>query len=188
MKKVLIIALAALLLVGATIGGTYAWLMDKTDPITNTFTVGNVSITLTETERTYKMVPGNDLPKDPAITVAAGSEACWVFVKIDKSENFDNYMTFDVAEGWEQLKNGDVAVPGVYYRAQAALTAEGATAAEYGVLKGDVVSVLKDVTKAQMEAVSGENYESAPTLTFTGYAIQADGFETAYKAWTEVSK
>ena len=46
-KKVLLLALCAILLVGATIAGTVAYLTSqKTD--TYTFTVGKVSITLTE--------------------------------------------------------------------------------------------------------------------------------------------
>ena len=174
MKKVLIIALAALLLVGATIGGTYAWLMDKTTPITNTFTVGNVDITLAETTGTsYKMVPGNTITKDPTLTVEEGSESAWVFVKIDK-KNFDDYMTFAIADGWTKLE-GDATkdASAVYYREYTASNED----VEYSVLKDDAVKVIDTVTKAQMDAISGANSEEkAPTLTFTGYAIQMDGF------------
>ena len=37
MKKVLALALALVLIVGATVAGTVAWLMDDTTPVVNTF-------------------------------------------------------------------------------------------------------------------------------------------------------
>jgi len=93
-KKVLLIALAAILFVGASIGGTLAWLTAKTDTITNTFTVGKVGATLTETgttnnQKSYHVVPGQPYSKDPKAGVTEGSEDAYLFVKIDKSTNFD---------------------------------------------------------------------------------------------------
>ena len=46
-KKVLILGLCAVLLVAASVLGTMAYLTD-TKSVTNTFTVGNVAITLDE--------------------------------------------------------------------------------------------------------------------------------------------
>ena len=48
MKKILAMMLAVLLIVTATVAGTVAWLMDSTDPVANTFTVGKVDINLEE--------------------------------------------------------------------------------------------------------------------------------------------
>ena len=48
------IALTACLMIAvmvASIGGTLAWLTDQTGPVTNTFTAGNIDITLDETPR-----------------------------------------------------------------------------------------------------------------------------------------
>lgn len=50
MKKALFIMLSAALIVCATVAGTLAWLTDTTDPVVNTFTVGDINITLTESE------------------------------------------------------------------------------------------------------------------------------------------
>ena len=126
MKKKVWLSVAAIALVlCCAIGGTLAWLSAKTDPVKNTFTVGDINIDLTETTgETYKMVPGNTLGKDPKVTVKAGSEACWLFVKVDKSANFDTFMTYAIADGWTALSGVD----GVYYR---------------------------DVTKQQLQAVTG---------------------------------
>ena len=71
------------LVLSFTIGGTLAWLTDTTEPVTNTFTYGDINITLAETTEVYKMVPGNSISKDPSVTVESGSEACWLFVKVE---------------------------------------------------------------------------------------------------------
>ena len=107
MKKALFIMLSAALIVCATVAGTLAWLTDTTDHVVNTFTVGDINIELKETTgETYKMVPGIELVKDPTVTVKAGSEACWLFVKVVKSGNFDSFMTFEIANGWTELTEG----------------------------------------------------------------------------------
>ena len=82
MKKKITLLLSLVLAVAMGIGGTLAWLTAKTEAVKNTFTVGNINITLTETTTNYKMVPGQTIAKDPKVTVKAGSEACWLFVKI----------------------------------------------------------------------------------------------------------
>lgn len=166
-----------------TVGGTIAWLTDNTEPVVNTFTKSNIDIELAETTgNNYKMVPGATIAKDPKVTVKSGSEASYVFVKIEKSTNkdFDDYMTFEMAADWIALDGVD----GVYYRLQAATTADVA----YSVLKNDQVQVKTDVTKAMMDELNENNY---PELTITAYAIQsahltdanADGTVDVKDAW-----
>ncbi|MBR6549319.1 MAG: hypothetical protein IKT68_07240 [Clostridia bacterium] len=99
-NKVLLLALVAILLVVTTVFATLAYLTSVTDTVTNTFTVGNVSITMDEadvntdgsyktdatqrdTENEYKLISGKQYIKDPTIHVGAGSEASYLFVKID---------------------------------------------------------------------------------------------------------
>lgn len=180
MKKKLTTVLAIVLVVALSVAGTYAYLTDKTGPVENTFTVGNVDIKLAETTGdSYKMVPGTTIKKDPKVTVEANSEACWLFVKVEKSANFDDFMTCDMANGWTALPNVD----GVFYRT---VEASG-TDQVFPVLANDTVSVKSDVTKDMMDAI--ENGTAAnPTLTFTAYACQTAGIDTAAKAWAEVGK
>lgn len=64
MKKKMIALTAALVLVlSAAVVGTVAWLTDKTTARVNTFTVGNITIDLTETTTDYKMTPAKRLRK-----------------------------------------------------------------------------------------------------------------------------
>ena len=169
-KKTIALVLACILCVGIGIGGTLAWLTDKTDSVTNTFTTSDIDITLEETKggenKEFKMVPGYTIEKDPKVTVTAGSEDCYLFVKLEKSANFDSFMTYEMAGGWTQLKDAsDVAVPGVFYRVVHA--ADMGTA--FSVLKNDQVKVLDSVTKANMNGLTANTY---PTLTVTAYASQ----------------
>ena len=50
LNKALLLALCVALLVTASVIGTLAHLTHTPDPVTNTFTVGNVSISLDETD------------------------------------------------------------------------------------------------------------------------------------------
>lgn len=181
MKKKATIAVAAMLLVLCfAIGGTLAWLIDNSGPVVNTFTYGDINIELSETTTEYKMIPGNDIKKDPKVTVEANSEACWLFVKVEKSDNYDNYLEdYKIADGWNALDGVD----GVYYREVDAATA--LTGKDYQVLAGNNVTVLDTVTKSMMENIKN-NTVSKPTLTFTAYAVQKEGFATAALAWAEI--
>ena len=183
-KKVAIILIVLALLIGGTIGGTIAYLMMATDPVTNTFTSSNVSITLTETkpaDKTAKMVPGAVIEKNPTVTVIAGSETCYVFVKVDAangavlaaSATANDYITYAMADGWEVLDATNY--PGVYYREVAASNADQ----PFAVLAGNKVQVLNTVTKAMMNTAK----TAQPTLTFAAYAIQKENVGNAAAAW-----
>lgn len=178
--RVLVMAVALTLIIGGIIGGSVAWLTAKTDAVVNTFTTSDIKVELTETNATYKMVPGCDIRKDPKAKVLSGSEECFLFVKLEKSENFDTFMTYEMADGWTALD----ATSGVYYRK--VLTDNIGTA--FSVLKGDKVAVNGDVTKTQMNALTTDSY---PKLTITAYASQlykSAGVEfRAVEAWANIN-
>ena len=174
-SKVLAVVLACALAVGGAIGGTMAWLSDKTAAVKNVFTYGNVGITLTETTDDFHIVPGRVIAKDPKVTVAADSEDCYVFVKVEQKD-WSEKFTYTMAAGWNAL-NG---VDGVYY-----CEAEKSQSDRFlPVLLNDQVKVLDTLTKADIDAAVEKNQN--PTLTFTAYAIQKEGFENAADAWKEV--
>jgi hypothetical protein len=168
-----VLSLAALLLVAVSVGGTIAYLQDATKPVENVFTTSHVDIDLTETKKTFKMVPGTSIEKDPKVTVKANSEACWLFVKVDKSENLDDYIEYKIAAGWNKLEDG------VYYIEQPATTAD----VSYFVLDGNFVTVKNGLDNKEMTTAETQK----PTLTFTAYAVQKEAADTAAKAW-EIAK
>ena len=175
-KRTLIILVALVAVFGMAVGGTIAWLTDQTEPITNTFTVGNINIELKETATEFKMVPGVTIAKDPKITVVSGSEACYLFVKVEESANLDGFISYAMATGWTALTDAD----GVYYRVVDATTSD----TTFSVLADDQVTCNDTVTKAMMDALTEATY---PTLTFTAYAVQQSGSASAAAAWEKVT-
>ena len=175
-KRTLIILVALVAVFGMAVGGTIAWLTDQTESITNTFTVGNINIELEETVREFKMVPGVTIAKDPKITVVSGSEACYLFVKVEKSANLDKFINYTMATGWTALTEAD----GVYYMVVDATTSD----TTFSVLAGDQVTCKDTVTKAMMDVLTEATY---PTLTFTAYAVQQSGSASAAAAWEKVT-
>lgn len=161
MKKTLTMVLALVLVFALGVGGTLAWLTATAPEVKNTFTPSDINITLTESENLdLQMVPGHTITKDPKATVVAGSEDCYLFVKIEKSENYGTFLAeYEIADGWTKYEEG------VYYRT---VTASDKNQ-EFSVLKDNKVTVKDTVTKAQMEALTEATY---PTLTFKAAAVQ----------------
>ena len=182
MKKKVLSIVAVVLVLCCAIGGTLAWLTAKSEVVTNTFAPSNIKIELKENTGTqYKMVPGQTIAKDPAAKVLAGSEECWLFVKLEKSANFDTFMTYEMANGWEPVAEET----NVY--ARKVTTAEIDTA--YSVLLNDQVTVKDSVDETMMNSLPAETY---PTLTITAYASQLHSSNntdfTAKQAWDNAPK
>lgn len=178
--KLVVAMLAVTLLIGCAIGGTVAWLTAKTDPVVNTFTYGDINITLIETKpanQQAKIIPGVDIAKDPKVTVKKDSEACWLFVKVEKVGTFvEGKVTYSIADGWTQGDGTNIPA-NVYYREVGAVTAD----TDFAVLKDNKVTVSDTLTKEDIKNITN------PTLTFTAYAVQKDGIDTAADAWAKVS-
>lgn len=205
-KKTLTILIAVVLVVVCAIGGTLAWLTDKSGPVTNTFVVGDINIILDEVKvntdgqflkgetvvtnkadadritsgsNSYKIIPGTTYVKDPKVTVKAGSEACWLFVKVERSTNFDSFMSCQIRNDWTKLTDG-VTEEEVYYKE---LNQNTTVDTDYPILVNDEVTVLNTVTKAMLTA----NDFSNPSIAFTAYAVQKDNITTVGAAWTQAN-
>ena len=115
-KKILSLTLVVCLLAIAVVGGTLAYFTDYTDVTSNTFTVGNVDITLDEAKvdvygvkdgdvrqpegegNEYKLIPGHTYVKDPTVTVVGGSEPAYVrmLVTFNKADVLTSLMGVEV--------------------------------------------------------------------------------------------
>lgn len=192
-KKTLALLLALVLVFGAAVGGTIAYLTDTTGPITNTFTVGDIGdLTLTETTgASYTIIPGVNISKNPVVAYdsdANNDVAVYVFVKVTapnwtvtedgmsyskKTTSADPALSFTIDNSWTYLtKEGN---DYIYYASVSAATDFSAS-----VISGDSITVSANIVDGEIETLTG-------TLTFAAYAIQQSGF-TATTAWTEVSK
>ena len=184
--RALLLSLCAVLLVVGSVWGTVAFLKSS-DSVKNTFTVGKVAITLDEAqvneyglrvegaarvkENTYKLIPGHTYTKDPTVHFAPGSEASWLFVKVENGlseiETDTTIAAQIAANGWAVLEGNN----GIYYKKVAAN--ETNAAIDYPVFATFIIAGTADVA----------SYENAE-INVTAYAIQADGFDTAAAAWT----
>ena len=99
-KRSLLSVVALALTIAVTAFGTVAYMTDS-DTVTNTFTVGNINITVDEEnvdgipdengniiperdrQNNYPLIPGLVQKKDPTMTVHAGSEECYVRFRVE---------------------------------------------------------------------------------------------------------
>ena len=121
-KKALLMTLCAVLLIVASVMGTVAYLTSS-DTVTNTFTVGNVKITLDEAQvdeygvaaspavrvdaNTYKLLPGHEYTKDPTVTVVKGSEKSYIRMLVTVS-NIDALKAAFPEEKYADFYNGNI--------------------------------------------------------------------------------
>ena len=213
MKKMMALMLALALLVGGIIGGTIAWLTASTDPVTNTFTVGDIDLTLKETELTYneegnpvygelksdiendyKLIPGTEYTKDPVVTVTDDSEDCYLFVKVVETNNPANYLTYSYAmdaenSGWTKLDSASSNGTTVWYRE---VNQEDAGSAKtFYLLTANKVIVKDTIVKTGTNPVPDGMIEmpadsAKPSMVFTAYAVQLDNLSVT-EAWEKVS-
>ena len=184
LRKFLMLLASALLLVSVTVGATVAYLTAQTEVVTNTFTVGNVALTLNESKvdlygvkdetadpvmaNTYKLIPGHTYTKDPTVHITAGSENGWLFVKVDNGiagiEDATTIAAQMTAIGW----NAVAGETGVYAYKEIVKACDNVKVFESFKIKGD----------ANVAAYNGE------TITVQAYMVQADTFTSAEAAWT----
>ena len=135
---------------------------------------GKVDGTDRVTKNNYKLIPGKTYTKDPTVTVATGSENCYLFVKVENnianaliSENTateDTIATQMEENGWLLLNEGS----NIYYQADAKEAGETAVVFNNFTVSSDVIDL--------------STYDGK-TIIVTAYAVQADGFNSATEAW-----
>ena len=111
-KKLVIAVVAMAVAMCCMIGGTLAWLLHESNVVTNTFTYGTITIELTESNKTNKtgiaytnVVPGDELDKDPVVTVKKGSEKCFVYVLI--TNQLGSAATYNITGDWIKIGEKD---------------------------------------------------------------------------------
>lgn len=182
--KMALTLLAVVLLIGGTIGGTLAWLTAKSGPVTNTFTVGKIEIELKEHKledngtlgeevvesNSYKVLPGATQPKDPFVTVKAGSEKCYVYVLVTNNLVIDNVpvATYDINDtDWDPIKIG---TNSVLYQYKAIVNAS--SSAKILQVFSNVTYDGEKITENNIDKLKGK------TIEIKAYAHQADNLSS----------
>lgn len=205
-RKALLLTFCAVLLVVASVLGTIAYLTAN-DTVANTFTVGQVAINLDEAKvnpdgtpvanadrvkaNRYKLLPGHTYTKDPTVTVLSGSESSYIKMTVtftkaneldaifapngaDLTSIFKGYDSANwIAKGNTKNKTANTRTYEFWYKeAVGAPTADVKLDALF-----DFITVPSTINNDQLKNIA------SMTITVNAYAIQADGFETAEKAW-----
>lgn len=193
--KSVVLMLALVMLLGCVTGGTIAWLTAKSEDVENTFAPSTIGIELKETKNDFKMIPGWTIDKDPIVTVAKGSEDCYVFIVVEESVNLDKFIAYNIdANNWIKLEDAGVDTnETVYYtkytkRDDVDISIKVLAGGSYGDYTWELNQVLTkpEVTKQMMDELTDN-----PTLTFTAYASQlyknnTEEFEPI-EAWKNIS-
>ena len=192
MKKTkLLTTLGAVALIGAIgVGSTFAYLTADTDAVKNTFAVGDIEISLDETDITNKtgprvkenhyteLLPTQIVTKDPQVHVAANSEESYVFMTVEGVEYKDGKFVTDeitsdnVNAKWKYLgKKGEVLV----FAYEETVSTKAAAAK-------DLEKLFTTITVNS----SVENDATIDDIVIDAYAIQSYGFSDAKAAATEL--
>lgn len=187
-KRIVTIALVVALL-ATCFAGTYAYLIDS-EAQKNTFTTGNVLITLDEAEvknvngnlvatgerivdgakaQTYHLFPAMTVTKDPTITLDASSEDAWIAAKI----------TFSKPEVYALLSGGVLKTDAVVVEQKDNVVyvyVKAVQSKNAKIVLFDTLTVPYTYGNTEMTALNGM------TIDVKAYAVQANGFATCQAA------
>ncbi len=204
-KKTLLAALVLLLVF--VVGGAVAYFTD-TDQKTNTFTIGNVDITLTEDgwdaltdsnsnaipDDAEDMMPGETVTKDPVINNVSTKNPAYVFAKVEvpcttvvaPATTSEELFTYTVNEGWTELT--------VANELPVACTSGGTATHVYYYGTNNTLTSLAKATSATTPTPTSTPVFSSVTLrstlkgneglsgekqiVVTGYGIQTEGLSS----------
>lgn len=207
LRRVLLLLACAVMLVSLSVGATLAYLTSTTEVVQNTFTVGNIKITLDEAAikeynsltnsydkadpevrvqaNTYKVRPGVKMWKDPTIHVLNDSDHCYIRAFVTISYNVAADAVVD--ESWVQEMN-----PAFTWSAPETTYSEDNTVVTrvYEVRYNDIFTAgVGDLPlfKGINVPTTLDNAEIAALANFKidiiANAIQSDGFANADAAW-----
>ena len=196
-KKRTIIAAIVLLLV-LVVGGAVAYFTD-TKSTTNTFTIGDVKIEILEPawntaqgttpagkDVAENMMPGEEAGKDPQIKNTSAQNAAYVFMKVTSpcttaatGEELFPYKN-NTNSAWFLMTDGTCASGSI-----TRIYAYGSSSAMTALPAGSTTPALFTSLKLKADW-DGSNKPSNTNVVVDGYAIQADGLESAAPSdvWT----
>lgn len=206
MKKTVLICLCTIAIIVATVLGTMAWLTDR-DTVVNTMTIGQVDIAVDEAkvnadgtpvagadrvkENAYHLIPGQTYTKDPTMTVDGNSEESYVrmLLTLNCKTELDAIFAPDVeltaifggydAANWVfEKETVDTTANTVTYefRYKETVAPNGSDVVLDALF--DSFTIPGTLDGADLKSI--ENL----TITVTGHAIQAEGFESDDAAWS----
>lgn len=208
MKKKKTILAALVLLLVVAVGGAIAYFTD-TDTKTNTFTIGNVDISLTEggwdaladankndiPDVAEDMMPGESVTKDPTINNLSTKNPAYVFAKVEvpcttivaSATTSEELFTYTTNAGWTELSSAAVACTSggtathVYYYGTGGTLTALAKAADASTPTPTSKPVFSSVT-LRSTLKGNEGLTGNKNIVVTGYGIQTEGLTSTAPA------
>ena len=203
--RVLTLVLAFVLVMGASVAGTLAWLSATTGPVVNTFaseelfadaennfklwenkaedTDGDGCFTLTEekvTTNSYSILPGVNIPKNPTVEIVGLEEYAYLYIKVTGLPMATGLTATVDADNWTEL---GAAYPGVYVyigeKADSATKVIKATDSNKVTFNATILTDNQVVVDAAYTGAADDI-----SLSFDAYMVQATGNgANAAEAW-----
>ena len=180
-RKILLLAAVLTMVAVLGIGGTLAYFTD-TDDATNTFTVGNVDIDLTEPKwdedgsgDAPDVYPGEPLAKDPTVT-NKGANPCFVRLQVT---------------GWDSLIDAGLATSKITYRTDYVdgklgdkwvLHTDGYYYYTEPLAVGATTDALFDQIVIPFDLTNEVNADQDYDIIVNAYAVQAQGAKPSWSA------
>lgn len=213
LRRILLTVCSAALLVCVTVGATVAYLT-STATVTNSFTIGNVTITLDEADTDLYGNPvtavrdtdGKITSTTPANSVAEATRGTSNTYKLMPGHSYTKDPTVHVAAGSEnswlfvKVENGIAnyeATDSTYTTIANQIATKGWTAltgvdnvyykqyTSQDTVRDEVVFENFKIADSAQDVNGWSNINTTDTkITITAYAVQKDGFDTADAAWT----
>ena len=194
MKKTLTIVMAMVLVAAVAVTGTLAYMSTQSGTVTNTFTFGNMKITLKESpvddngkkvaggalvdKNDYKVIPGAEVDKEPIVTVNANSESCWVYVGIQNNVLVDGNEVADytnyIGADWEKVENAALAAKHVTVYKHKTVVENSAT--------DTPLSAVFTKVKFDGEKITLDNIDDLQnsTIVIKAYAHQSESLDSTF--------
>lgn len=192
-NRIILTAVAALLLVAVAVGGTIAYLQDSTDTVTNTFTPSTLNIDIEETLQSdntplgddvwsAQVIPGATLYKDPKVTVYAHEDnvKMYLFIEVDSVATINSMVSTGVFADptmfyettspytWTALSSN----ANVYWTVLDPVTTDNVV---IELISGNALTVNANATQNHINTLFADGNDI--TLSFTAYACQYLTFE-----------
>ena len=208
MKKKKTLLAAVILLLIFVVGGAIAYFTD-TETKTNTFTIGNVDITLTEDgwdalpdsnsnnipDDAEDMLPGKSVTKDPVVNNVSTKTPAYVFVKVEvpctsivaPATTSEEIFVYTLNAGWTELSSeavactsGGTATHVYYYGSNGTLTTL-AKAANASTPTPTTNPVFSSIM-LRTTLKGNEGLDTQKQVVVTGYGIQTEGLSNVTPA------
>lgn len=197
MKKTIALVITLALVGAFALNATMAYLTGETGEVKNAFVIGDINIELTEDgwgpEFKGKIIPGEEIPKEPIVTVVEGSEKCYLYMYL---KNQLAVKTTDTTKPWEYVTpNIDL---NQWEKVPSVEIVDSTTGAKkelyrYKVGTGESVGIIDaanklekvtfftnvkvpdiSFTKASMQELANHYKKTPPTITVQAFAYQSE--------------